>query len=110
MKSTQLSYTFLVSKKKLLVHYYILCFIAEHDDKTNYTDAPNGSITKPVVGDKTLDELLSPKIEPGEEEEIDDTPRTAAEWDKSKCYHSIHTNIVTSFHKGNNYRQPHKHA
>ena len=64
----------------------LLHLITEPKDNTNYADAPNGSITKPVVGDKTLEELLSPKIEPGDADEIDDSPRTQAEWDKSKFY------------------------
>ena len=62
----------------------LLHLITEHKDTTNYADAANGSITKPVVGDKTLEELLSPKIEPGDNDEIDDSPRTQAEWDQSK--------------------------
>ena len=64
----------------------LLRLITEPKDNTNYADAPNGSIMKPVVGNKTLEELLSPKIEPGDADEIDDSPRTQAEWDKSKLY------------------------
>ena len=62
----------------------LLRLITEDKDTTNYTDAANGSIMKPVVGDKTLEKLLCPKIEPGDDDEIDDSPRTQAEWDKSK--------------------------
>ena len=62
----------------------LLRLITEDKDTTNYADAANGSITKPVVGDKTLEELLCPKIEPGDDDEIDDSPQTQAEWDKSK--------------------------
>ena len=62
----------------------LLRLITEDKDTTNYVDAANGSITKPVVGDKTLEELLSPKIEPGDDYEIDDSPRTQAQWDQSK--------------------------
>ena len=64
----------------------LLRLITEPKDNTNYADAPNGSIMKPVVGNKTLEELLSPKMEPGDDDEIDDSPRTQAEWDKSKLY------------------------
>ena len=52
----------------------LLRLITEHKDTTNYADTANSSITKPVVGDKTLEELLSPKIEPGDDDEIDDSP------------------------------------
>ena len=62
----------------------LLRLITEDNDTTNYADAANGSITKPVVGDKNLEELLSPKIEPGDDDEIDDSPRTQAKWDQSK--------------------------